>query len=553
MSRTSRGWWLGAITCLWIVVRPAVAAGETRGNLVDVAWLQKNLQNSDLVLLDASPGQLFAKQHIPGAVSVDVFSFGASDPTPAEMEQRIRAWGISAGKKVVVYDQGATFMATRLFFDLYYHGFPGADLFVLDGGMSKWLAMGGVVTKEPTPAPSKGTFRVAKVNDAVRVRLPEFLVASGEPARNVLVEALEPSYYFGETRFFDRAGHVPNAILFGTADFFNADKTFKSPEEIRRMATYLGIRPEQQIHSYCGGGVAASAPFFALKFIANYPNVKLYKESQLEWLRDERSLPLWTYAAPNLKRDMAWVSGWSNPMTRMYGVTQFSLVDVRTPDAYKLGHVPFALSVPADVFKSHFDHPDKLAEVLTAAGVNSTDEAVIVSDGGLNPGAALAFVTLERLGHKKVSILMDSVDEWGLRGQPLTKDATIVGPKKSPKDLAVPATVYRTAPRSGVLIKDAGSTKGQYAKVFVASGKTPLANASGAPDGKVIHLPYTDLLNADGTPKAAKDLWNIFAKAGVPRYAEIITIADEPGEAAVNYFIFRLMGFPDVKVMVGPS
>jgi thiosulfate/3-mercaptopyruvate sulfurtransferase len=67
----------------------------------------------------------------------------------------------------------------------------------------------------------------------------------------------------------------------------------------------------------------------------------------------------------------------------------------------------------------------------------------------------------------------------------------------------------------------------------------------------VIHVPYTDLLNADGTPKAAKDLWNIFAKAGVPRYAEIITVADEAGEAAVNYFIFKLMGFPDVKVMVG--
>ena len=45
----------------------------------------------------------------------------------------------------------------------------------------------------------------------------------------------------------------------------------------------------------------------------------------------------------------------------------------------------------------------------------------------------------------------------------------------------------------------------------------------------------------------------ILTKAGVPRYAEIITFADEPGEAAVNYFIFKLMGFPDVKVMVGAS
>jgi 3-mercaptopyruvate sulfurtransferase SseA len=57
------------------------------------------------------------------------------------------------------------------------------------------------------------------------------------------------------------------------------------------MLTYLGVRPEQQIYTYCGGGVAASVPFFALKFLVNYPKVKLYKESELGWLSDERELP----------------------------------------------------------------------------------------------------------------------------------------------------------------------------------------------------------------------------------------------------------------------
>lgn len=59
-----------------------------------------------------------------------------------------------------------------------------------------------------------------------------------------------------------------------------------------------------------------------------------------------------------------------------------------------------------------------------------------------------------------------------------------------------------------------------------------------------------DLLNPDGTPKAAKDIWNILAKAGLPPYAEIICFTDEPGEAATNYFILKLMGYPDVRVRV---
>jgi rhodanese-related sulfurtransferase len=38
--------------------------------------------------------------------------------------------------------------------------------------------------------------------------------------------------------------------------------------------------------------------------------------------------------------------------------------------------------------------------------------------------------------------------------------------------------------------------------------------------------------------------------AGIPRYVELVCFSDDPGEAAVNYFILRLMGFADVKVLV---
>ena len=68
------------------------------------------------------------------------------------------------------------------------------------------------------------------------------------------------------------------------------------------------------------------------------------------------------------------------------------------------------------------------------------------------------------------------------------------------------------------------------------------------PAGLVLRLPYTELLNADGTPMAAKELWQLITKAGVPRHAEVILFADDVAEAAVNYYLFRLMGWPDVKV-----
>ena len=69
--------------------------------------------------------------------------------------------------------------------------------------------------------------------------------------------------------------------------------------------------------------------------MSGYPDVKLYRESQLEWLRDERGLPFWTYDAPYMKRDAQWVQSWGGRMLRMFDVSQMSVVDVRSPEAYR--------------------------------------------------------------------------------------------------------------------------------------------------------------------------------------------------------------------------
>jgi len=529
---------------------PAAEDGQ-QGRLVSVAWLQKH--RADVVLLDASVTPQHLAGHIPGAVSADLYRYGVREPTRAAMEQRIQSWGISPGRKVVVYDQGGDIMAPRLFYDLYYHGAPATDLFILDGGLAKWRAEGGAVTKEPTPTPANGAFRVGAVRDEMRVRLPEFMAASGDRDGHVLVEALGPEYHYGAQKFFDRAGHVPNAVLMPSEDFFNPDKTFKSPDEIKRMARYLGIQPTQVVHSHCGGGVAAAVPWFALQFMAGHPQTKLYLESQREWLRDDRGLPFWTYSAPQIQRHSAWLAGWNAPMLRAFGVAQINIVDVRSAGPYALGHVPFALNIPADTFRSHLGQPEKLAALLGPAGVNPAHEVVLMADRGITPSTALAFLAFEHLGHQKVSVLMDSPDDWALRGLELTKEPTAVGPPAVPKGMAVPAAIYtantaHTAQRRhAVLVTDPQATNGEYPKVFVASGK---AAAARVPAGRMVALPYTELLNADGTPKAAADLWNRITRAGVPRHAEVILFADDPAEAAVNYYLFRLMGWPDVKVWV---
>ncbi len=547
MLKVARHGFLFAVAICLFLAQPLMAAEGIKGNLVSVNWLENNLKSADVLILDASPAQMYAAQHIPGALSVDLFTYGGREVPVPDMEQRFQSWGISVGKKIVMYDRGAPMMATRLFYDLYYHGFPAKDLFILDGGLSKWQELGKAVTKDLTPAPQKGSFRITRMNEDARVRLPEFLTATGDQKNNALVEALDANWHYGELAFFDRPGHIPTGILLPSSDFYNPDKTFKTAEEIKRMLDYFGVKPEQRIYTYCGGGIAASVPFFTLKFMLNYPNVKLYSESEIGWLQDQRDLPYWTYDAPFLMREANWLKTWGGRMLRMYGVAQVSVLDVRPADAFNQGHVPFALNIPAEVFRSHVANPDKLAEILGPAGVNASHEAVVISGAGLTKESALAFVMLERLGQKKVSVLMDSLEKWAQPGFAVTKEATQVGPKKAPQDLSILPTTYPVNPRKDVIIADPKSTHGLYPKVFISSGRNVSAKP---PEGAVIHVPYTDLLNADGRPKAAKDIWTLLAKAKVPRYAEIICFSDDPGEAAANYFILKLMGYPDVKVLM---
>lgn len=537
--------WLRALLgcCIGLAALTALAAEPAPGRLVDPQWLASHPNRSELLVLDASMPQQHAAGHIPGSVNASAFMTAGRNLPPAAIERQLQAWGVSPGRKIVIYDEGGSWMAPRLFWDLHYHGFPLADLHLLDGGLHRWKAAGQPVTRDPTPPPVAGTFRITGVLDRERVRLNEFLAATGDPARNAVIDALEPPYYFGGAKFFDRAGHIPNALLWPSSDFFDpASRTFKSPEEIRRMMAHLGIRPDQTVHVYCGGGGAAAVPVFALRFLLGRDDVKLYNESQREWLQDERGLPLWTYAAPHLLRRAPWLDSWGGAMMRMVGLSRLSVVDLRPPAAYAQGHVPFALSIAADAFRAHAREPARLADLLGTAGVNPEHEAVLVADGGLDPDTALAIWLLERAGQKKVSLLLDSVDDWALGGFTVAKAPTGVGARRTAQDLVVPAANYpHRAPAQG--------KPSVYPRVVIASGRQ-LTAVRLDPDGssKLIHLPYTELLEPGGAPKAAKDLWSVLAKAGVPRHAEILTVADDPGEAAVTWFVLRLMGFADVKL-----
>lgn len=514
---------------------PALAAGRGPQVLVDVEWLQARLGRDDLLLLDASMTPQYAAGHIPGAVGADLYTLGPDALAPAEMQRRLQAWGVAAGRTIVVYDEGGSMMAPRLYWELAYQGVPESQLRLLDGGLARWKARGGAVTTE-RPAPRPGDLRITARDESLRSRLPEVLAATGDAARHALVDALEPAYYYGGARFFDRAGHLPGARLMPVAEFYNADKTFKSPAEIERMARFLGIGPGQTVHTYCGGGVAAAVPWFALKVLLGWSDVRLYRGSQHEWLRDERSLPTWTYGQPAMRRDPDWLAAWNAPMLRAFGVARIDVIDLRSAEAHRLGHIPGSIPIPAERFREHLADPEGLRPLLAAAGLRPAHEAVIVSDRPLDGRSALAWAMLRRLGHPKVSILTESVDEWALRGHALDKNPT-AAPRPG-------AAAFDLPPRPERMTSPDAAGAGPFERVLLAAGPQAVA---ARPGSRTVHLPAADLLDAQGRPRPAHEIWRRLVQAGVPRYAELVTVADDPGDAAIAAYLLELMGFADVK------
>jgi thiosulfate/3-mercaptopyruvate sulfurtransferase len=539
--------------CVWLVPPALAQAQQSKATpLVTVEWLKANLSKSNIVLVDASHQSQYREQHIEGAVNANVFAFGSHEVSQAEMEKLLRSWGVNAGSKIVLYDAGADFMATSMFYELLYQGYPLEDMHILDGGLAKWVASGGAVTRMTPPARSVGNVALGSIRAAVRAMLPATLSASGDGGRHVLVEGLEPPFYFGGAQFFDRPGHIPNAIMMPTNDLFNADKTFKSAAEISRMFNHVGITPDRHVTTYCGGGVAASLSFFAAKFILQYPEVQLFKGSQREWLRDERSLPFWTFAAPNRLRDKQWVHGWNSDMMRMMEASRLNIIDIREAEVRARGHIPHSLAVPASAIKSQARTPQALADALGAAGVAQAHDAVLVSDGGITPEAALAMWLLEGVGQTRVSILAGSFDDWALAGLPTVNPA-----KKDDKRIVLPVRAQQYRAKTNPLYSNglllplssyAATTKEVTPRIVIASGRQKPEALKLRTQDKLIHLNYADFLDKLGNPKPAHNIWSMLEKAGVSRYAEIICIADEPGEAAVNYVVLKLMGYVDVKV-----
>lgn len=134
-----------ATLLLGLLVAPtAGSAGYANPDLlVSTDGLAKQLGAPDARIVDVRGPDEYKAGHIPGAVSFPTTEFSvtsrgvAQELFPEEqLATKLGALGIGLDTRVVVYDEAASYFATRLFWTLEYLGYGKVS--ALDGGFKKW-------------------------------------------------------------------------------------------------------------------------------------------------------------------------------------------------------------------------------------------------------------------------------------------------------------------------------------------------------------------------------------------------------------------------------
>lgn len=278
---------------------PSASAVPSIAPLVTTEWLQAELARPDLVIVQLSAKDEFARGHIPGAVGADFMAEFVAPavegglrtelPEAAALQQVLRAKGVTETSRiVVVFDQPTTFTrAGRTFFTLEWAGLAGR-VAVLDGGLPKWVREGRPTAQGAgrTPAPSTIVLRPETQRRATR---DDVRAAVGRAGIRI-VDARDTVFYQDlRDNGMPRGGHIASAVNLPYNSVLTADGTMRPHEELARLVADAGIGANDELVSYCHIGMQASWMYFALRVLGR--DVRMFDGSFDEWSRDP-ALPI---------------------------------------------------------------------------------------------------------------------------------------------------------------------------------------------------------------------------------------------------------------------
>ena len=265
--------------------------------LVETGWLAGHLGDPNLRILDGTftlPGvsptgpELYARQHIPGAIYFDIDEIKDAAnplphmlPDPPTFARTMGALGVSTRHKIVVYDGFGLSSAPRVWWTL--RVFGHRDVAVLNGGLPKWLAEKRPVT---TDLPKISSVKFDAKLDRGRVRDKAQMLANLQSKREQVIDARSAGRFAGtepEPRTGLRGGHIPGSLSLPSTELVDATtRTVLPADALAARFRAAGANPAKPTATSCGSGVTAAALAFGL-YLLGWPEPAVYDGSWSEW------------------------------------------------------------------------------------------------------------------------------------------------------------------------------------------------------------------------------------------------------------------------------
>ncbi len=265
--------------------------------LVETAELVNLVDHPSLRIVDMRTSLSdYLKGHIPNAVYlhfenllVPLNGIPAQTPDRISLEKLIGEYlSISNDMWVILYSEKSNPNSTFLLWTLDFLGHKKVG--ILNGGWGKWTSEKNPVTQSyPSLLPKKFFGRVKRDILAEKQWVQDHLLAKGV----VIVDARSPKQYSGEEGDEIRKGHIPGArnVFWETTLEGDEIRIWKKKEDLERLFSESKVLKDKEIVVHCRTGREASHIYFTLKYILQFPNVRLYRGSWVEWSAD-KNLPI---------------------------------------------------------------------------------------------------------------------------------------------------------------------------------------------------------------------------------------------------------------------
>ncbi len=260
---------------------------------IDAESLFRILAASNLRIIDVRGREAYDSGHIVGAVNLPARELDGAQRLDngltvshqvlggAHAQEKLRDCGISNSTRVVVYDEGGSYLAARVWWMLEYFGHSNAQ--VLDGGLHVWRDVVGIVTREGSTAP-RGSF-TAYPNERRRADFAYVLMSLNSPDVE-LYNALPPEQF--------AYGAIPGSRNFPYLETYDGERfpIHRSPGELQELFAQYGVSGNKELVFYCGGGYAAAQAYLAAR-CAGFARVRLYDGSLDDWQKRGGAVVPW--------------------------------------------------------------------------------------------------------------------------------------------------------------------------------------------------------------------------------------------------------------------